>query len=116
MSNVNNPAHYNKYPHEVIELTEQFDNNMGNVFKYIIRAPFKSKYHEDMQKAAWYLKRIVEKKQKLRVITKSIEQLGQTFQNALVNEIIQAAKKKDYDQLYSIADFIQKTRVLTGTM
>lgn len=116
MSNVNNPAHYNKYPHEVIELTEQFDFNMGNAFKYIIRAPYKGKYHEDMQKAAWYLKRIVEKKQKLRVITKSIENLGQTFQNTLVNEILQAAKKKDYDQLYSIADFIQKTRVLPGTM
>ena len=53
---------------------------------------------------------------KLRVITKSIENLGQTFQNTLVNEILQAAKKKDYDQLYSIADFIQKTRVLSGTM
>jgi len=116
MSNVNNPAHYNKYSHEVIELTEQFDFCMGNVLKYIIRAPYKGKYHEDMQKAAWYLKRIVEKKQKLRIVTKSIEELGNSFQNVLVTEILQAAKKKDYDQLYSIASFIQKTRTIPGSM
>lgn len=116
MSNVNNPAHYNKYSHEVIELTEQFNFCMGNVLKYIIRAPYKGKYHEDMQKAAWYLKRIVEKKQKLRIVTKSIEELGNSFQNVLVTEILQAAKKKDYDQLYSIASFIQKTRTIPGSM
>lgn len=116
MSNINNPQHYNRFSHEVIELTEQFSFNMGNVLKYIIRAPYKGKYHEDMQKAVWYLKRIVEKKQKLRVITKSIEELGNSFQNVLVTEILQAAKKKDYDQLYSIASFIQKTRTIPGTM
>lgn len=114
MSNINNPQHYNRFSHEVIELTEQFSFNMGNVFKYILRAPYKGKYHEDMQKAAWYLKRIVEKKEKLKTINKKTIELAVTYQNSLINEILQAAKNKNYDQLYSIADFIQKTRILPG--
>lgn len=112
MSNVNNPSHYNKFPHEVIELSEQFDNNLGNVIKYIIRSPYKNNYHEDMLKAAWYLNRVAVKKQKLRTITKSIIDLATTFQNPLLMEILEAVKKKDYPELEKLASFIKRTSTI----
>lgn len=56
---VAHPAHYNQHEHEVIELAEQFDFCMGNVIKYILRAPFKGNKKQDLEKALWYLDRFV---------------------------------------------------------
>ena len=54
---VNHPRHYTQYSHEVIELTERCDFCLGNALKYILRAPFKGRRAEDLDKSMWYLRR-----------------------------------------------------------
>lgn len=64
---VHHPAHYTAYKGvEVIQLTEQMNFNRGNAVKYIARAGLKSKETEvqDLQKAAWYIKREIERLQR----------------------------------------------------
>lgn len=53
MDLINHPNHYTSYQHEVIELTRQLPFDAGNCVKYIVRAPFKNGI-EDLQKAVWY--------------------------------------------------------------
>lgn len=61
---VNHPAHYNTGRIEVIEFIEdqKLSYHLGNTIKYIARAGKKdpSKEIEDLEKAAWYLKRRIE--------------------------------------------------------
>lgn len=68
MDNVNKPAHYNSGKIEVIDAIEdwQLGFHLGNVIKYISRAGKKdsNKELEDLKKAAWYLNRYIENKQK----------------------------------------------------
>lgn len=56
---VNHPAHYTRWPVEVIDLTERETFLIGNVLKYALRAGAKpgSAYEEDMAKARWYARR-----------------------------------------------------------
>lgn len=58
--NVNHPAHYTRWPVEVIDLTEREGFLYGNVLKYALRAGAKpgSSYEEDMAKATWYAARL----------------------------------------------------------
>lgn len=58
--NVHHPAHYTRWPVEVIDLTEQEGFLYGNVLKYALRAGTKpgSSYEEDMAKATWYATRL----------------------------------------------------------
>ena len=61
---VNHPAHYTAYEGiEVIQLTEQMNFNRGNAVKYIARAGLKSYDTEiqDLEKAAWYIQREIER-------------------------------------------------------
>lgn len=57
--NVNHPAHYTRWPVEVIDLTERESFLIGNILKYALRAGSKdgSTYEEDMAKAHWYARR-----------------------------------------------------------
>lgn len=59
MSNVDHPIHYNSHPSgvEAIVITEHMSFCLGNAIKYIIRAPYKGREIEDLQKAVWYLNR-----------------------------------------------------------
>lgn len=52
--NVDHPAHYGQYKIEVIEIVRKMSFDQGNVIKYLLRAPFKGHYYEDLKKAAWY--------------------------------------------------------------
>ena len=56
---VNHPRHYTIHPSgiETIELTEHMNFCLGNVIKYVMRAPYKGKQLEDLKKASWYLNR-----------------------------------------------------------
>lgn len=56
---VNHPRHYTIHPSgiETIEITEHMGFCLGNVIKYVMRAPYKGKHIEDLEKAAWYLNR-----------------------------------------------------------
>lgn len=61
---VHHPNHYTAYKGlEIIDLTEQMNFCRGNAVKYIARAGLKSKEHEiqDLQKAAWYINREIER-------------------------------------------------------
>ena len=67
--NVNHPSHYNYGDIEVIDYIKQVANGytdhpyeaycIGNVLKYISRAPFKNG-REDLEKAQWYLNAALE--------------------------------------------------------
>lgn len=63
---VNHPAHYTKHPSgvECIDITEHMNFTLGNAVKYIWRASLKGKAVEDLQKAAWYINREIERLQK----------------------------------------------------
>ncbi len=56
---VNRPAHYLSHPSgiEAITLTEHMGFCLGNVIKYVLRAPYKGSQIEDLEKARWYLDR-----------------------------------------------------------
>jgi hypothetical protein len=59
---VNRPAHYTRWPVEVINLTERESFLLGNILKYALRAGIKagSSYEEDMAKARWYARRHID--------------------------------------------------------
>jgi len=57
---VNNPSHYRQLEgFEVIDISEQLDFLLGNVIKYVLRAPYKGEYVQDLEKAIWYLQRAI---------------------------------------------------------
>lgn len=66
------PKHYNIHPSgiETIELTEHMNFCLGNVIKYVMRAPYKGKQIQDLEKAAWYLNREINR---LRAIDNDID-------------------------------------------
>lgn len=59
---VNYPPHY-QHGIEPIEFIEShnLNFNLGNVIKYVSRAPFKGTEAEDLKKAKWYLEREIKK-------------------------------------------------------
>ncbi len=56
---VKKPAHYNFGKIEVIDFIEDqnFGYLLGNVIKYISRAPHKGEELQDLRKGLWYLQR-----------------------------------------------------------
>ena len=60
---VHNPPHYKSGGIEVIDVIEAFElgYRLGNVIKYVLRAGRKGDALEDLQKAAWYLDRQIDK-------------------------------------------------------
>jgi hypothetical protein len=65
---VNHPKHYTSHPSgvECIDVVEHFGFNIGNAVKYLWRAGLKGDALEDLKKAAWYVNREIEKRQKER--------------------------------------------------
>ena len=59
---VNHPKHYNPGKIEVIDAIEdwQLDFNEGNVIKYIVRAKRKNDRKQDLEKALWYIQRMLD--------------------------------------------------------
>ena len=60
---VDHPAHYTDHPSgvECIQITEHMNFNLGNAVKYIWRAALKGKQRQDLEKAAWYINRELER-------------------------------------------------------
>lgn len=61
---VNHPSHYTSHPSgvECIQITEHMSFNVGNAVKYLWRADLKhGDPIEDLQKAAWYVAREIER-------------------------------------------------------
>lgn len=65
---VNHPKHYNAHPAgvECITVTEHMNFNVGNAVKYLWRADLKDSALEDLKKAAWYVGREIERREKAR--------------------------------------------------
>lgn len=62
---VNHPNHYTWLGGiEVIQITEHLGFCLGNVIKYVLRADHKGKPIEDLEKAAWYLAREIERRKR----------------------------------------------------
>lgn len=62
---VNSPAHYTWLGGiEVIDITEHLSFTLGNVVKYVLRADHKGKPVEDLEKAAWYLAREIDRRKR----------------------------------------------------
>lgn len=63
-----NPSHYQQegkiQPIEYIESWD-FNFNLGNVIKYVTRAPYKGEAIVDLEKARWYINREIEKAKRL---------------------------------------------------
>ena len=60
---VNRPRHYNLNGIEVIDVIETYvkdDYRLGNVLKYVCRSGYKGNKLQDLQKASWYLNRVIE--------------------------------------------------------
>jgi hypothetical protein len=64
---VNHPPHYKTHPSgvECIEITEHMNFNCGNAVKYIWRAGDKGSEIQDLEKAAWYINREIERLKKM---------------------------------------------------
>ena len=60
---VNHPPHYNTGKIEVIDAIEDWGLNFceGNVIKYVARHRHKDVPVEDLNKAKWYLERLIKK-------------------------------------------------------
>lgn len=64
---VNRPKHYTQHPSgvECIQITEHMCFSLGNAIKYIWRADLKGNNIEDLEKAAWYINREIEKRKQM---------------------------------------------------
>ena len=62
---VNHPSHYTAHPSgiECIDITEHMSFCIGNAVKYLWRADLKNGV-EDLRKAAWYIAREIERREK----------------------------------------------------
>jgi len=60
-----NPAYYKAHPSgvECIKVTEHMNFCLGNAVKYIWRAGLKDDAIQDLEKAVWYIKREIERRQ-----------------------------------------------------
>jgi len=63
---VNHPSHYTGHPSgiECIQITEHMGFNLGNAIKYVWRADLKNDALEDLRKAAWYISREIQKRER----------------------------------------------------
>ena len=69
---VNHPSHYNQYTFEAIDIIDEVAPKypievameIGNAIKYLLRAPFKGRLIQDLNKAVWYINRAIENLEK----------------------------------------------------
>ena len=62
---VNHPQHYQHGIEPIVYIeSHDLNFNLGNVIKYVSRAPFKGTELQDLKKAKWYLEREIKKHDK----------------------------------------------------
>lgn len=61
ISAIDHPNHYNWFDIECIDVIENFNYNLGAAIKHLWRAGRKNDIIEDLQKAAWYIQREIER-------------------------------------------------------
>jgi len=90
---VNSPSHYNQNGIEVIDVIETYakhDFRLANVLKYVCRAGYKGHPLQDLQKAQWYLNRVVNE----------MEELDRDIQ--LLEERLSVEQVEKKDELYQL--------------
>ena len=99
---VDHPAHYTEhYDREVIELAECLSFCLGNAVKYILRAPFKGSELLDLQKAEWYVRRMVDEFSSDECRAQIVSRRGNfsailcSFRNAMATELVLACGRGD---------------------
>lgn len=67
MNDALNPNHYKSHPSgiECIQITEHMDFLTGNAMKYLWRAGMKDDKKQDLEKAKWYIERLLDKESDL---------------------------------------------------
>lgn len=95
---VNHPAHYTQYKREVIDLTERLSFCVGNAVKYILRAPYKGKEAEDLQKALWYVERSLRHQER---VPKRAKELAKEYGNDLVVMLLESYSSLSYGRVYA---------------
>jgi len=62
-SDIDHPRHYNVGSIEAVTIIEDWKLNfsLGNVIKYVLRAPYKGETEADLRKALWYLQREIDR-------------------------------------------------------
>lgn len=83
---VNHPRHYTQHPSgvECIEITEHMNFCVGNAIKYLWRADEKGGL-EDLKKAAWYINREIQKREKAYEVAKAPPSISPI---AVVDELV----------------------------
>lgn len=71
---VNNPPHYTQNPSgvECIEVIEHLPSNIAAAIKYLWRCDDKNNPEEDLNKAAWYINRELERRRKFNIVPAQI--------------------------------------------
>lgn len=90
---VEHPAHYNQYSVEVIDIVRHMNFCLGNVIKYVLRAPYKGKPTEDCDKALFYLGWVREDKKPVqygRDLKTKVETIINESDNPFVQRFLQA--------------------------
>jgi hypothetical protein len=66
--NVKNPTHYNAGKIEAIDIIDDWELGFyeGNILKYLLRYPYKGTPIQDLEKAMWYLSRLIDTKKNLK--------------------------------------------------
>ena len=65
---ISHPSHYTFSDIEPIDVIEAWGLgfHLGNVVKYVARADYKGAALDDLKKAAWYLNREIQRREKIR--------------------------------------------------
>lgn len=112
---INHPAHYTRWPVEVINLTEREGFLYGNVLKYALRAGAKAEttYEEDMGKAVWYATRLVTRMAKVTSMDDGLRALRKRGDSAfryLTSRQEDTAEMRDHlqGQLAAIYNQVEK--------
>ena len=95
---VNHPSHYTQYKREVIDLTEKLSFCVGNAVKYILRAPYKGREVEDLQKAMWYVERSL---RHFESVPQKAKEVAKVFENPLVDMLLECYPTKSYGRVYA---------------
>lgn len=82
---VNHPSHYTEGGIETIDFitAKKLDYELGNVIKYVSRAPYKGRYIEDLKKAQWYLSHKIQQVEveQAKAIGLSIDRVSEALGN-----------------------------------
>lgn len=88
--NVHHPDHYTHGERETIDKIRDITGDLGfraylkgNIIKYLDREQYKGNAVEDLQKAAWYLDKLISVTMELEVEHKSHDRILSILQNSL---------------------------------